>query len=102
MEWTRKLIHDGLRQKYDRLYTPDLPTVRCRFDGREADGRIGIYTRNWPFVECRRPDGKWKAFTVSWSLLLAVLNDPRESPIEFTSEECDRFWSRIRTPIMES
>ena len=48
---------------------------------RETTGRISLDGNN-PWIEIWA-EGRWHAERFGWSLVLAVLNDPHESPIWF-------------------
>jgi hypothetical protein len=75
------------RADLEALKGMDRPKVRCRTEAehgrmeQEVPGRIVIDGNN-PWVEIWYK-GAWRAERVSWSLVLAVLNDPFASPIWF-------------------
>ncbi len=79
-EWTRAEI--------EALKLEERPLVRVRYNGQERQARIGLFERK-AFVEVCE-NGRWMPFTVSWGLLLAVLNDPKESPIVYDSLDAER------------
>ncbi len=79
---------DWERSDIEALKLEERPTVRVRYNGKERQATIGLLF-NKPFVEVIE-DGKGRPFTVSWGLLLAVLNDPKESPIVYDSLDAER------------
>lgn len=66
----------------------EMPSVRCRYKGKNEGGRVAeVRDSAGPWVEIHRSeDGGWIAMQISWSLLLAVLNDPYEPPIDISQE----------------
>jgi hypothetical protein len=85
---------DWTRADIEALKPATRPMVRVRYEGQDREARIGVYLNN-PFVEVCQ-GGDWKPFLVSWTLLLAVLNDRFEPPITFTTEDAERCWDRYR------
>ncbi len=83
---------DWGREDIEALKLHERPTVRVRYNGIDRQATIGLFERK-AFVEVC-DNGRWMPFTVSWGLLLAVLNDPKESPIVYDfidAERCFRY-----------